>query len=68
MRQFQCEVVGVADGAAAVAARREKPFDLIFLDVHMPSVGGIQATQEIRRRRHSGFSGPRGRVDEAGRR
>jgi two-component system, sensor histidine kinase and response regulator len=49
MRQFQCEVVGVDDGTAAVAAHRQRPFDLIFLDVHMPSLGGIQATHEIRR-------------------
>jgi CheY-like chemotaxis protein len=49
MRQFHCEVVGVADGAAAVAAHRDRPFDLIFLDVHMPQLGGIQATHEIRR-------------------
>jgi CheY-like chemotaxis protein len=44
----QLRVVEAADGEAALeAARRERP-DLIFLDVHMPRLGGLEACRRIR--------------------
>ena len=49
MQRHHCNVVAVADGAAAVQAARSQDFGLIFLDVHMPAMGGLAAATEIRR-------------------
>jgi CheY-like chemotaxis protein len=37
-----------ADGKQALAALEREPFDLIFLDVQMPEMGGFEATALIR--------------------
>lgn len=37
-----------ANGAEAVEAIRKRPFDLILMDMKMPEMNGIEATQEIR--------------------
>ncbi|MEA2038526.1 MAG: response regulator [Thermodesulfobacteriota bacterium] len=36
------------NGALAVAAVREKPFDLVLMDLEMPEMNGIEATNAIR--------------------
>jgi signal transduction histidine kinase/AmiR/NasT family two-component response regulator len=38
----------VVDGAQAVAASRARPYDLILMDVSMPVMTGIEATEAIR--------------------
>jgi CheY-like chemotaxis protein len=38
----------VGDGAAAVNALRENPYDLVLMDVQMPGIDGWQATKMIR--------------------
>ncbi len=39
----------VDNGAAAVAAHRTAPYDLILMDCHMPVLDGYEATEAIRR-------------------
>ncbi len=41
-------VVAVGDGGAAVQAWHAHSFDVILMDVHMPELDGIAATQQIR--------------------
>ena len=38
------------DGVEALSLLEREAFDLVFMDVHMPNMGGFEATAEIRRR------------------
>jgi CheY-like chemotaxis protein len=48
IRLYACTVEAVPDGAAAILAVKNGRFDLIFLDIHMPRVGGLEAASNIR--------------------
>ena len=43
-------VVTVTDGHEALEALEKEPFDVVLMDVHMPSMGGFEATAAIRKR------------------
>jgi len=43
-------VVTVTDGQEALAALEKEHFDVVLMDVHMPSMGGFEATAAIRKR------------------
>ena len=44
------EVVGeAADGSEAIAAARRLDPDVVLMDIHMPGLGGLEATPEILR-------------------
>jgi len=38
-----CDIVEVETAKAALSALRERPFDVLFLDIHMPGLSGIEA-------------------------
>ncbi len=42
------EVVEVADGAAALAAAREEPFDVVITDLKMPKLDGMSVVRTLR--------------------
>lgn len=44
------EVTVVADGEQALHAALENPFDVVLMDVNMPVMGGLEATQSLRNR------------------
>ena len=43
------ECVPIADGKEAMALAAEKPFDLIILDLMLPSIDGVTITRSVRR-------------------
>jgi two-component system sensor histidine kinase BarA len=45
---MQVETVPANDGYQAIRLCKENPFDLVFMDIQMPGLSGLEATQAIR--------------------
>ena len=54
IEKFGCETVCAKDGQEALDTLSEEPFDIVFLDVQMPVLDGLETTREIRRREGNG--------------
>jgi CheY-like chemotaxis protein len=50
LTKLGCSVQVAADGREALEAISQTQFDLIFMDCHMPTMDGYEATKEIRLR------------------
>lgn len=44
-----CDVVAVQNGEEAISALKAAPYDLVFMDVHMPVMDGLDATKILRK-------------------
>ncbi len=53
--KLNAEVVHAADGHEAVEKAMVGSFDIVFMDVEMPGLNGLDATRELRKRGYTGL-------------
>lgn len=58
LQRLGCRVDIVANGCEAVEAIKRQPYDLLFLDCHMPEMDGFEACRSIRAQESAGHRLP----------
>ncbi len=58
LKKLGCSTVVARNGLEAIAAWKRGGIDLIMMDVQMPELNGLDATQEIRAMENGGFTPP----------
>jgi DNA-binding response OmpR family regulator len=48
LKSAGCEVSGAGDGPQALNLVKSVPLDLVYLDIHLPSMNGLEVLQQIR--------------------
>eukprot|EP00045_Choanoeca_perplexa_P008009 m.73276 g.73276 ORF g.73276 m.73276 type:complete len:549 (+) comp14321_c0_seq2:140-1786(+) len=48
LKELTPDITQVYDGEQAILKCNTEHFDIIYMDIHMPGMGGVQATQHIR--------------------
>ena len=54
--EYNLDIQEVTNGREAVEASKKEAFDLIFLDVKMPEMDGLEALKQIMAQRGSGHA------------
>jgi DNA-binding NtrC family response regulator len=50
LAEMDCDAQAAADGAQALRAMEQRPFDVVLLDMRMPGAGGMEVLKTIKRR------------------
>ncbi len=56
LEKMGMRVETVSNGLEAIQAVESSPFDLVFMDIEMPEMDGLTATQEIRKKKERSLS------------